>query len=86
MRRTRAEQVLSVQIFLTIPAFLAATIVFRSWWSVVLIPVVWIIPAMWGASMDTMDERDRAKVLSVHPATWDAYLEVPRRAREWTDR
>ena len=84
--RGRAEQVLSAQIFLTIPAFLAATIVFRSWWSVVLIPAVWILPAMWGASMDTMDERDRAKMLHVHPSTWDAYFDVPRRGWEWSDR
>lgn len=78
----RQLRMFRAQVVLTFPAAAAAGYLLPSWWAVVMVPLAWLVPALYGALRDTLDERRarrRRDAMWVHPSTWDAYMCIPER-------
>ena len=72
------------------PAAVAlAAYLLPSWWAILPFPLAIVLPALCGATRDTLDERaaerrsGRQLAIRVHPSSWDAVFDIPE--REWTE-
>ena len=84
----RQLRVFTAQIIGGVAAVGLSVYLFPSWWSMLPLPLSQLLPAIYGATRDTLDERaaerrsGRQLAIKVHPSSWDEYLDLPK--RKWT--